>query len=480
MNNSSISFIMITLVDLGIIFWVGAQLWRIFVLSELPEEQDQQVIFQQMERRFDRGFSCLVLLLILLANIGVLVGQALTLTSEPRGQAFTPALLIGLVTQSHFGMYWVIHQIIIVLALLLILFTAMIKQPSQGIRSSISWGNFVLGLALLVVLTLSGQAATTSGNILVYAVLGAFLHLVAAALWVGGMMYITVIYLPVLKSSTWQQQAASLLTILPRYSPLVITGVVLMGLSGPLEVATHQLSWDQLFSTAYGCTLIVKVVLVGIMLLISVVEALLLRLRLVKNFQAYQIATEAEKSSEEGNPANLASNIEVQIKDLEERAMQQIQRLSTILRWQPTLGVAVLLCTGLLAVFAGTTTTSLPVSQRQSAPSKPLTTTVKTVDKQFRVIVKIDPNHFGANTFTTTVFDSQGKPVPASSIGVSLYTTMLDMDMGTEVVNIQLDKKGHFSGIGELGMSGNWQLRISIRTLDTRLHEAIVKFFVPF
>jgi len=220
------SLIMITLVDLGAVFWVGAQFWRIFVISEQSEDQDQQAIFQQIEQRFDRRFSCLVLLLILFANIGVLVGQALTFTNDQWGQSFAPSLLIGLVARGHFGVYWIMRQIAILLALLLIVLTVVIKKPAQWI--TIAWANFVLGLALLVALTLSGHAAATSSNVLVYAVLGDFLHLVAAALWVGGMMYIAVIYLPVLKSRIWQQQAASLLITLPRYSPLAIAGVVLI------------------------------------------------------------------------------------------------------------------------------------------------------------------------------------------------------------------------------------------------------------
>ncbi len=477
------SFIMITLVDLGAVFWVGAQLWHIFVISEQSEDQDQQAIFQQIEQRFDRQFSWLILLLILLANIGVLVGQALTLTGDQWGQAIAPSLLINLVAHGQFGTYWIMRQIVILLALLLIMSTAVIKQPARWITSGISWGNFALGLALLIALTLSGHAAATNSNVLVYAVLGDFLHLVAAALWVGGMMYLAIIYLPTLKSRSWQQQTASLLTTLPRFSPLAITGVVLMGLSGPLNAATRLLSWDQLFSTAYGRTLIVKVLLVGAMLLTSAIHVLLLRPRLAKDFKAYQTATEAVQSSEEDKPANQSSITGAEVKGLEERITQQTRRLSTILRWEPALGVAVLLCVGLLAVFSGTlqptTPTSQPASQLPSAAPKPFITTVKTSDQQFRVTVKVDPNQFGTNTFTATVFDSKGKPVPTSTIGVSLYTTMLDMDMGTDTVNLQPDGNGHFSGSGDLSMEGHWQLRIEIRTLDSILHEATLKFVTP-
>jgi copper transport protein len=462
------SWIMITLVDLGAVFWVGAQLWRVFVTSELQsEDQSEQAIFQQMQQRFDRRFSGVVLVLILLANIGVLVWQALMLTNGQWGQVFAPSLLISLVAHGQFGAFWIMRQIVILLALLLIGITWMIKLPVRWITASMSWGNFILGLALLIALTLSGHAAATSSNIRVYAVLGDFLHLVAAALWVGGMMYIAVVYLPLLKGKSWQQQAVSLLATLPCYSPLAITGVVLMALSGPLNAATRLLSWDQFLSTAYGRTLLIKIVLVGAMLVTSAIHVLLLRPRLAKALRTYQKASEVVESSEREEPSDLAP-ADTQVKELEEGIAQQTWRLSTILRWEPALGVAVLLCTGLLAVFSGTllpVETNQPVSQPPRAPSKPLNVTVETTDQQFRATIKINPNHFGTNAFIVTVFDSKGNAVPTSQIGVSLYTTMLDMDMGTDAINLQPDGKGHFSASGDLDMPGNWQLRIEIRTL---------------
>ena len=57
---------------------------------------------------------------------------------------------------------------------------------------------------------------------------------------------------------------------------------------------------------------------------------------------------------------------------------------------------------------------------------------------------------------------------------------MLDMDMGTDTVNLLPDGKGHFSGSGDLSMPGNWEIRIQIRTPDATLHEARVKLVTPF
>jgi len=110
------------------------------------------------------------------------------------------------------------------------------------------------------------------------------------------------------------------------------------------------------------------------MLLTSAFHVLLLRPRLAKDFKTYQAATKAGQSSEEDKSVNRAPISVAQVKRLEARLKRQTQGLSTILRWEPVLGIAVLLCTGLLTVFSGTlqpTTTSQPTAQAVSAASKP-------------------------------------------------------------------------------------------------------------
>ncbi len=94
-------------------------------------------------------------------------------------------------------------------------------------------------------------------------------------------------------------------------------------------------------------------------------------------------------------------------------------------------------------------------------------------------MLTITPNQAGPNTFTASVVDNRtGKPT--TQVGVSLYTTHLDMDMGTDSINLQPDGKGHFSGTGDLLMGGDWQIRIQIRALDNKLHETTVKMLTPY
>ena len=171
-------------------------------------------------------------------------------------------------------------------------------------------------------------------------------------------------------------------------------------------------------------------------------------------------------------------SITQQVKLREERLTRGTLRLMKILRWEPVLGVAVLVCVGLLNVFGGTL---LPVTTQPQTvgQSKPFNTSFQTTDDKFTVTLNINPNRFGTNVFTVSVVDNKTH-APTTSVGVSLYTTMLEMDMGTDTVNLQPDGKGNFSAPGDLSMSGNWMIRIQVRTPDSTLHEARVPLFTPF
>ncbi len=460
---------MITLVELGVVFWMGTQLWRTFVLQLAEIDQPEQIeIRQRQERRFEYYFSLPILGMLFLANIGVLLGLALSVTNGQWSQIFTPSILSGLISNGQFGTYWTMREIVIILAIIVSTYTLLVRQRPPVIDSLLPWVNLILGLALLIAMALSGHAAAASGTIAILAILGDWLHLLAASLWVGGMMYIAAIYLPTLKRNSLIEQIGSLLKTLPHFSPLALTGVIILSLTGPLNATVHMTSWNQLYTTAYGRALVVKVLLVGGMLLTSAIHVWGFRPRLARSYRYYQLVSEGKNTTAQ------------QVKQLEVNLSKQTSRLIKTLRWEPLLGIAVLVCTGLMNVFAGTllpTTTNQPSPIPQPQPKASVFhATTKTSDGKFLVKISVSPNSFGPNNFTATVTDPNNKL--ETNIGVSLYLTGLDMDMGTETLNLQPDGKGNFSGRGDLTMGGRWQIRIQIRTPDNTLHETSVNIFV--
>jgi len=267
-----------------------------------------------------------------------------------------------------------------------------------------------------------------------------------------------------------------------------------MAVTGPFSATVHLTSWDQLLSTAYGRALVVKVLLVGGLLLTSSIHVLLLRPRLSKEYQKYAYvaarqaalqrapaAVAVPPDHEGAEPPSIPRHLTQQVKLREARLTKQTRRLTRILSWEPLLGVAVLICVGLMNVFAGTLSPTTNAQSQQpstTGTTSAFTTSVRTSDNDFTVTLVVTPNQAGPNVFRVSVVETK-TDAPVTKVGVALNTTHLDMDMGTDNVNLQPDGKGHFSATGDLVMGGHWQIRIQLRTLDNKLHEAIVKLTTP-
>ncbi len=453
------NLIAITLVELGAVFWVGAQLWLVFVLQPVSEDhKEQSNTNQQVRLRFERLFSFPTLLVLLLANIGVLLGQALNFTGGQWRPAFAFTLLSNLATSGRFGTFWMMREIVIGAALLLSLYMLFFKRRPKVINSLLPWANLILGLALFIAITMSSHAAAVSKNVVFYAVPIDWLHLLAAAFWVGGIMYIATTYLPVIHRAPIAERARSLITVLPYYTPWAIAGVAIMAVTGPFSATFHLTSWIQFITTAYGRALVVKILLVGALLTTSAIHVGLLRPRLKKEYWKYAYiagrVADDQATTVSDRPTKLLAQ---QVKLREGRLSKKTRLLTEVLRWEPLLGVAVLVCVGLMNVFASTLSPTSTQQQQPAGNIKPFNTTVKTTDSKFTIMLNVNPNRFGTNIFTVSVVDnSTGKPT--TNVGVSLYTTMLDMDMGTDTVNLLPDGKGYFSASGDLSMGGNYQI----------------------
>jgi copper transport protein len=484
--------LMVTLVELGAIFWVGAQFWLNFVLQPLAEKRvEERDLNSQVELRFERRFSLPTLGLLLLASLGALYGQALPRTNNDWAAAFNWPLLSELVSSGRFGTYWLIRVGILLLAFLLGLYMLLSRERPRAIQAALPLINLFLGAMLFIAITLSGHATAVASIIVPYSVVLDWLHLMAAALWIGGMIYLLLVYLPLLRARALSECARSLLAILSQYTPLAIAGVILMAITGPLNASFHLTSLDQFTTTAYGRTLLVKIFLVGVLLISSAYHLGWLRPRLQKEYQKYIYArTRLEKAQAdvadnefglENQPGGSKLLIQ-QVKLREGRLVKKTTSMTRILSWEPWFGVAVILCVGLLSVFGGTLTQA-PVQPGSSnrAVAGPFNGTAKTSDGKYSVTLNISPNRFGTNVFSAQVTEiATGKSLVANDARVTIYTTMLDMNMGTDSTELRFNDKGTFSANADFSMGGNWSIKVQVRTADNTLHEASFKIYTPF
>jgi magnesium-transporting ATPase (P-type) len=140
--------------------------------------------------------------------------------------------------------------------------------------------------------------------------------------------------------------------------------------------------------------------------------------------------------------------------------------------WAPLLvGLAIVLLT-LLTIIAGTlrSTTARPASSQSTGVSHQFVASRPTADGRMHVTLTLSPYHLGPNVFRVSVLDQSGATETIQS--VKLATTMLDMDMGTDVITLSPDGHGHFTGSGSLSMTGDWRISVIIHTTDHTLHTA--------
>lgn len=498
------NLVMVTLVEIGAVFWVGAQLWLNFVLQTSSEKHRvEQGINQETDARFERRFSLPTLIVILLANIGVLIGQALILTGGDWGRSLTPASLLGLATSARFGVFWLIGEGVLLLAIGIALYSRRARRPSRMVDTLLPLLNLLLGLVLFISITMTANTVSVSNTVVTLTIVLNWLRLLATALWIGGILYMTAIYLPTLRKHALADEWRSLATVLPYFTPLAIIGIILTVVSVSFTMTLNQVTFNQLINSAYGRASLIELGLVAALAICSLFQLFLYNPRIGKEYRKYAYAVRrfaapesptrlevetyqnasqarsmgAERATITGQAAEPTSQ---QVRLREKRLTRKIHALLSLLRWEPALGIAILVAAGLTNVFAGTISTA-PTNTRQQTGGKtpPYLSTVHTRDNKFAAQLEVNPNRFGANVFTVTVTDSSTGKID-TNVSVYITTTMLDMDMGTDLVSLLPDGKGHFSGTGDLSMSGNWQISIQIRTPDYTLHVAIADIVTPF
>jgi copper transport protein len=506
------NLLMTTLVEVSAVFWVGAQLWLNFVLQTSSEKhKGEQGINEQAQARFEQRFSLPTLIVMLLANSGLLLGQALYLTGGDWGRSLSPASLLGLATSARFGVFWLIGEGLMLLAIGIALYLRHSRQRAHWADTLLPLLNLLLGLVLFISMTMTISTASVSGDTVTLTVVLDWLRLLAAALWIGGVLYLAVIYLPILKRHSLADKARSLATVLPYFTPLAVTGVILTFVTVIFSTLLHQVTLNRLMSSAYGRALAIEIALLVALLVCSVIQLFLFSPRASKEYHKYVYAANrfaalksataiegeaplsrrasqaqelptAERSVTTNEPEKSAKQKQIaqQMRLREKRLTNTMHRLTAIACWEPALGVAILLAASLMSVFAGTLSVIPTTVQQQSgAKTPPFTSTVHTSDGRFTALLQVNPNRFGANVFTVSVTDTSTGTID-STVGVTISTTMLDMGMGTDSISLLPDGKGRFSGSGDLSMAGNWQIRILIRTAGHTLHEASVDIVTPF
>lgn len=137
--------------------------------------------------------------------------------------------------------------------------------------------------ALLVAVALYGVALgghASGADMRAIAVGTDWIHLLAAALWAGGVAQLAWAWGPALRTGGTEVRRTVISTVLPRFGRVALPAFVVMAATGSINALIELGALNALWNTAYGRVLAVKVVLVGAAAALSYVHAFHLRARL--------------------------------------------------------------------------------------------------------------------------------------------------------------------------------------------------------
>jgi copper transport protein len=254
-------------------------------------------------------------------------------------------------------------------------------------------------------------------------VLSDWAHLIAASVWVGGLLHFAVGLWSLRRSGqgSYTRLAAQLL---PRFSALAIVSVGTLTLTGLYASLLRVGSLEALISTLYGRTLIVKLIIAALMAALGAINLL---------FVTPNMKRAAARP--EGQPSLAA-------------------RFRSSVTSEVTLGLVLLLSVGLL--------TSLPPAR--STAEAPALTTSGTAD-DLKLDLTITPGRVGVNTFTLHV-TSQGQLVDVVE-EAALRFTPTRANVPPSEAPLIAQGNGEYSTQGAyLSLPDLWQVQAVVRRTD--------------
>jgi copper transport protein len=258
------------------------------------------------------------------------------------------------------------------------------------------------GLAL----TASGHAATASPQALT--VPSIFLHVTGVAFWLGALAPLTILLL---------REKSAALPIVMRFSSVAVAVVVVLVATGVALAIVQLESISALIDTSYGAILSIKLVLVGVLLTLAVLN----RFRFTPRLQ------------------------------------QGAQSERPLLR---SVAVECVLALAILLAVAGWRFTPPP---RSIVPETPLAIHIHTDKAMFQVLIA--PGRVGSDSFVLQLMDGDGTPLNAkeATMTVSLPSAGIEGIERSGVLGP--DAFWHISNV-PLSAPGRWHIRIDALVTD--------------
>ena len=185
------------------------------------------------------------------------------------GEVLSLGLLEEALFDTRVGQLWILR-----LALGILTATAATYAAQQSRRLVYWWGAAVVVSALLLMTITQQSHAAAEGGFLPFA--ADWLHLIAASLWMGGLLGFPILLLGPLRTIPLEPRLKLLSRIVPRFSKVATMAVMSLILTGLVSILLHIPNLWSLIDTPYGRALSIKL---GLLIFLLALGAQNLRLR---------------------------------------------------------------------------------------------------------------------------------------------------------------------------------------------------------
>jgi putative copper export protein len=304
----------------------------------------------------------------------------------------------------------------------------------------------LLAAAYLLLVAFSGHAADVTPGWLSYPL--DWLHLLSTAAWVGGIAALAYGVLPLRGALAPEERALAVLPLLDRFSPVAYLAVAGLALSGLYNAVNHLNAPARLADTTYGQLLVLKLLLVGLLLLLSSSHVWWLRPRIARAQDRAPQDARAMASLHEGLGA-----------------------LAGRLRLEAGVGAAVLLATALMGQ-------TLPTTSAAPGPAPgaiPASISGTAVTGDLRAQLTVAPPALGATTFTLHLWE-KGTPLTANTGAAIIHLS----PAAQPALRATLDPLGQgtqFTVRGSLATADTWRAEVLVRTARVNEYRTLLFTF---
>lgn len=366
----------------------------------------------------------------IVVGLGFLLWQAVTLKEGlPEAVTVLNAAWEALFLK-RWGTIWLIRQLALLCAGTCFFY---IKQKDeQGKSDQTVW--YLLGslaLLLIVLQTLSSHAAGLITDSTALAIVSDGLHLLGACLWMGGLLCLAIILLPLIRSH--REEVGYLVQL--GWRPFGRVAGVSIGIliaTGLYNTSQQVASLDALLTTLYG-------------------QALLLKLGLLLSIGYFGFF----------HTGLLHPGLSEQIRKLFHGKVGwtplELRGLPRLVLIKGSLSLALLLVTGLI------TASPSPRGQTYTVDPEEVPGALSQTVGDLVVTLGAKPNRPGQNVFTVFAASTR-RPPPVEIARVLMRFNYLDQDIGRQSVTLEEVEPGRFMlGGNYLRLAGNWQIDVVVR-----------------